>query len=58
MKFLVDEMPYFRDDCPFYEYGTGLCTCARDRKCVCEYFDFNRDPYYCNWLKEIDHEDC
>ena len=57
MKFLVDEMPYYMDDCPFYEYGTGLCTCTVDRKHTCEYFYMNRDPEYCYWLKEKEDVD-
>lgn len=58
MKFLVDEMPYYKTECPFYEFGTGFCKCERD-DCghnYCEYFDMNRDPYYCMWLKENNDE--
>lgn len=56
MKFIVDEMPYFKSDCPFYECGTGMCVCACDRKCECYYFDTGRNPNFCLWLKEIDND--
>lgn len=30
MKFLVDEMPYYWDECPFYD--DGICS-PKDEKC-------------------------
>lgn len=56
MKFIVDEMPYFKSDCPFYESGTGMCVCACDRKFECDYFATGRNPDFCLWLKEIDED--
>lgn len=60
MKFIVDEMPYFVTDCPFYagEDRHGMICQAGPAflTCKCEYFENSRDPYYCNWLKEINHE--
>ena len=58
MKFLVDEMPYYRYDCPFnHRDGNGddYCKCGTTVY-ECEYFVMGRDPYYCNWLKEISDE--
>lgn len=52
MKFLVDEMPYFRDECPFYE-TRDVCRCNCNYDSDCEYFKNDRDPECCNWLKEI-----
>ena len=55
MKFLVDEMPYHNDDCPFYAPG-DICKCDRLYDSVCKYFEMGCDPYYCDWLKEINYE--
>lgn len=56
MKFIVDEMPYFRNDCPFWlkrdSNGDDYCKCGNTIY-DCTYFQIGRDPYYCNWLKEI-----
>lgn len=56
MKFLVDEMPYYRSDCPFWlerdRNGDDYCKCGNTIY-DCEYFVRGRDPEYCNWLKEI-----
>lgn len=54
MKFLVDEMPYYKYECPFYEPG-DICKCNCNYDGYCEYFKNDRDPYYCNWLKEINN---
>ena len=48
MKFIVDEMPFWESDCPFYE----------DDKCKldghrCRYMSYpagHRDPEDCEWL--------
>lgn len=50
MKFVVDEMPYWQTDCPFYEIGTGKCTLGGDH---CSYMEANagsRDAEECPWL--------
>lgn len=56
MKFLVDEMPYYRGDCPFWverdRNGDDYCKCGGNVY-DCEYFVRGRDSEYCNWLKEI-----
>ena len=47
MKLLVDEMPYWINDCPFYDGG-----CRIDRK-HCDYMDRNagyRIEEECRWL--------
>lgn len=56
MKFLVDEMPYFLDDCPFYEFGSGLCKCNCNGDNYCTYFENDRNPEYCPWLKENEND--
>lgn len=56
MKFIVDEMPYYTDDCPFYEWGTGFCKCNLNYHVHCEYFENSRDSYYCDWLRVTDSE--
>ena len=60
MKLLVDEMPYFKTDCPFYageDCNGDVCQAGPQfLTCRCEYFKMGRDPYYCNWLKEIHNE--
>ena len=50
MKFLVDEMPFWDGDCPFYEDGK----CKLDgRECVyMSYPAGHRDPEDCEWLEE------
>lgn len=59
MKFIVDEMPSYRYDCPFNERNskTGEDFCKFGETVYdCEYFRMGRDPYYCNWLREKDDE--
>lgn len=59
MKFLVDEMPYYRSDCPFWlerdRNGDDYCKCG-NKVYDCEYFMRSHDPYYCNWLKVIESD--
>lgn len=59
MKFIVDEMPSYRYDCPFNKRdsrtGEDFCKCG-ETVYDCAYFTMGRDPYYCNWLKEKDDE--
>lgn len=43
MRFIVDEMPYYREDCPFHEYGE-ICKCACYVDSHCAYFEMGRDP--------------
>jgi hypothetical protein len=49
MKFIVDEMPFWETDCPFY--ADGGCACD-GRECL--YMTLNsaghRDPEDCRWL--------
>ena len=51
MKFIVDEMPFWESDCPFYD--CDVCTCDGEE---CAYMTKNmaghRDPDDCRWLKE------
>lgn len=51
MKFIVDELPFWRDDCPFFECDT----CKLD-DCQCDYMIENvageRNPENCRWLEE------
>ena len=56
MKFIVDEMPYFRYDCPFHDKdkdGDDVCKCGENTY-DCEYFRRGHDHELCNWLKEIE----
>lgn len=55
MKFLVDELPYYGDLCPFWM--NGICgsyddECPRfwDKYKVCS----EDNPHECMWLKEIE----
>ena len=55
MKFLVDELPYYGDLCPFWM--NDIC-CSYDDECprfwnkykVCS----EDNPHECEWLKEIE----
>ena len=51
MKFLVDEMPYFQDECPFYDISTGICKYDRD-KCEHMYISSKErgKQTECRWL--------
>lgn len=54
MKFIVDEMPFWESDCPFYEAGR----CYEEGKCKldkedCDYMMApagRREPEDCRWL--------
>lgn len=35
MKILIDEMPYFSEECPFYEAYEEICKCDGNR---CEHY--------------------
>lgn len=53
MKFVVDELPYYGDDCPFYEmcqYSTYAEKCPRywDKYKICS----DDNPHECNLLVE------
>ena len=54
MKILVDEMPYFKTDCPFCEdgYQEDHCKAGHGQECV--YFKNGRNSEDCPYLKEID----
>lgn len=59
MKFIVDQLPVFDSDCPFFEFG--CYTCKLD-DCLCEYMTNNiagkREAEDCRWLKERECEKC
>lgn len=53
MKFLVDEMPFWASDCPFYDQYEGTC---RLDDCCCEYMKpsaGDRCEKDCRWLKTV-----
>ena len=59
MKLLVDEMPYYKDDCMFatpkwnYEKEIWVSFCKfTDEEC-----DFNTSEMECNFLKAADRKD-
>lgn len=58
MKFVVDDLPYYGDDCPLmlsewckssYE---SICPRFWDKEFVCS----DENPHECPWLKEIVNE--
>jgi hypothetical protein len=54
MKFIVDEMPYYSDQCPFYNARNGTCRidseeCERFRK---DYYPYRPDAE-CQNLKVL-----
>lgn len=58
MYFLVDSMPFFTDDCPFYDGGDCICGVQKHE---CEYFTpsqdgdkWSRNPNDCPWLTTPD----
>lgn len=53
MKFVVDELPYWQDDCPFLNYCCGTCK-LDDELCnyMNDYIAGARPPESCRWLKE------
>lgn len=58
MKFLVNELPYYNDECPFldicYESGSeSYCPRCWDKYKVCS----EDNPRECLWLKEIERDD-
>lgn len=53
MKFLVDEMPFWADDCPFYDHETCKldgATCAY----MTENTAGNRQAENCSWLRPME----
>lgn len=54
MKFLVDELPYYHSDCPFYDNcpdrDSDDCPREFDKYKVC---DDNENPHECYYLKEV-----
>lgn len=58
MKFLVDELPYYGDDCHMMLNNlcmiesTLLCPRYWDKEFVCS----DENPHECPWLKEIVNE--
>ena len=55
MKFIVDKLPYYGDDCPlmFSDFcassSTNSCPRFWDKEFVCS----DKNPHECPWLKEI-----
>lgn len=52
MKFLIDEMPYFSNECPFYDASIGgICKCDG---CICNYMSLpsqeKSEQTECKWL--------
>ena len=60
IKFIVNEMPKFWYECPFYSKTTGIggtlehCSCGHIL-CECKYFKNECNPECCNWLKVIEN---
>lgn len=58
MKFIVDELPYYRDECPFSSFAYGnFCfanktNCPRywDKEFICS----DDNPHECTYLIEFD----
>lgn len=58
MKFVVDEMPFWKEDCPFYNIGQGTCAlCPGD--VACRYMAVARpelrDEVDCAWLVPLEN---
>ena len=53
MKILVDKMPVFKQECPFYEAYEEMCGCDGNR---CEHMYLSNkercQQTECRWLKE------
>lgn len=53
MKILIDEMPVFEQECPFYEAYKEMCRCDGNR---CEHMHLPSKERCkqteCRWLKE------
>ena len=54
MKILVDEMPYYRTDCPFCEDGYQEDHCKAGHGQECLFFKNGHNSEDCPYLKEID----
>ena len=53
MKFLVDELPYYHDECPFLNMcyaSESECPRYWSKYQVCS----DDNPHECMWLKEIE----
>ena len=48
MKFVVDEMPFWENDCPFY--GGNKCKLDGHECLYMKYPAGRRDPEDCEWL--------
>lgn len=59
MKFLVDEMPYFQDDCPFFE-GAVCILDGEDCEYMVEHEARHRPEHEneCRWLCHKDEVEC
>ena len=53
MKFIVDELPYYHDECPLMElcceFNSDNCPRTWDKYTVCS----DDNPHECLWLKEM-----
>lgn len=58
MRFLVDGLPYYGEDCHFDAYdqcwarGTKECPMIWDKYKVCS----EDNPHECMWLKEVNYD--
>ena len=58
MKFIVDEMPGFEEDCPFYRDMLWVSDCAKRRHvCVITKKSCDRTDGGCHLLKPIKAEE-
>lgn len=52
MKFIVDEIPFWEDDCPFYDVNSQECRLDQDK---CHYISDDvageRRIEICRWLR-------
>ena len=53
VKFIVDELPFWEDDCPFFNFSDETCILDGHQ---CKYMSENiagqRNPEDCEWLEE------
>lgn len=59
MKFIVDELPYYGDECPFSLWGHDLCPRKRDESECPRYWDkyfisSTNNPHQCYHLIEYE----
>ena len=58
MKILIDEMPVFEQECPFYEAYKEMCRCDGNK---CGHMHLSSEERCqqteCRWLKEYNREE-